>query len=214
MAGGCALRLALHAAEADQQQVAQIPPHAIDTQEAQIVDVQGAGAVGIGNLLRVEFAEPVLRGNARGDVLVEPLERIGGVGTLLHAPVLQPEVVVDDVEVGEELLRLPDLLVFLAVEHVGFQQLETAVAVDHLLDGILNPLHVGRGSLFAGQPFEYPAGQFAGGLPVGGSRRTHGLENGLFDFFSFEIRQVAVSFHDLCKASLSIHLSHGFMQSL
>src|SRR5699024_4270201 len=133
----------LDAPEAHEQQVAQVPPYTIDAQEAEVVDVQRTAAVGFRYFLRIDFAEPVLRRDAGRYVLVEPLERIGGIGALLHAPVVQSEVIVDDVEVREKLLALPDFLVLLAVEHVGFEQFEIAAAVYRLLHRILYPFHMG-----------------------------------------------------------------------
>ena len=206
MAGGCALRLTFHPLEAYQKQVAQVPAHAVNTQKAEVVNVQRTGTMGLGYLFRIEFAEPVLRSDARRYVLVEPLERIGGVGALLHPPVVQSEIIVDDVEVREQLLALSDFLVLLAVEHIGLEQVEIAAAVDGFLHRILHPFHM-RDTLPSGSELRDDlTGQPACRGTVGTACGPHGLENGLFDFFRPEFCNVAVALYDFRKLSLSIHL--------
>ena len=60
-------------------------------------------AVGVGHLLVVDLAEPVVGGDGAGVGQDEPAHRVGDGGVLLHPPVVDLEVVVHQLPVVEQV---------------------------------------------------------------------------------------------------------------
>ena len=116
--GRCALHLALDPLESVFQQVLQVPSHAVDREQAQIVDVQVAILVGIADIRRIDPVEPVLGRDIRGDVVVEPLQGIAHVAVLFDFPIQALDVVFDQVHVGLGG-DAADLGMLFAIEDVG-----------------------------------------------------------------------------------------------
>jgi hypothetical protein len=59
--GRCAFHFALDAFETVAQQIGEIPAHAVDRQQAEVMDVQVALGMGPPDLRRIDLVQPVLR---------------------------------------------------------------------------------------------------------------------------------------------------------
>ena len=96
------------------------PAGAVAGEHGEVVQVDVAVAVGVGDLLVVDLAEPVVGGDGAGVGEDQAAHGVGDGGVLLDAPVLDVEVLVHGllvVKVGG--LGVSQLLALLAVEDVG-----------------------------------------------------------------------------------------------
>ena len=84
-------RLALHfprrSPEPLQEQVVEVPSHAVDRQDAQVVDMEVPIRMGQADLGGIDLVQPVDLADLRGYVVVQSLERVGHVGVLIDLPV-------------------------------------------------------------------------------------------------------------------------------
>ncbi len=108
-----------YAGEAATKEIFKIPAYAVDAEKAEIVDVHRSGCMRLVDLRWIDAVQPVLRADNGGDVLVQPLQRPAGVGTLFHPPVFKIEVLVDKVDIAEYLLCVTESAVLMAVDDVA-----------------------------------------------------------------------------------------------
>ncbi len=128
-------------AEALGDQLAQTPARAVAGQHAQVVQMQVAVAVRIGDLLVIHLAQPVVGRHGAGVGENQTADGIGHGGVLLDAPVGNVEVFVDRlavIQVGG--LKIAHFLALLAVEDVGLADHLVAAAGKHGLDAVLDIL--------------------------------------------------------------------------
>ena len=177
--GRRALHLALDPLEPLAQEVQQVPAHAVDGKQVQVVDVEVPLGVGVADLGRVDAVQPVLGGDLGGDVVVQPLQRIAHVAVFADLPVELLDVVVDQVDIGAGR-DLADLRVLLAVEDVGLGGLVEGRVEQHPLDDVLDLLHLGRrpepqlvgqGQHPQGELVRLPVAELTGGVPGLGDGR-------------------------------------------
>ncbi len=142
---GIALRLAGNALKAVHQQVLEVPAHAVDAQQTQVMQMDRARIVGGTDLIRVDLVEPVGLADLAGDEVVEPLEGVRHVRILVHAPVGPRQIAVDQVHAGF-LDHVADTRVLVTVDDVGLGGPAVGGGEQHLFDDILHRLdrHVHR----------------------------------------------------------------------
>ncbi|MPN08715.1 hypothetical protein SDC9_156000 [bioreactor metagenome] len=75
----------------------QAPPGAVAGEHGQIVNVEIAAFVGLSHLRVVNLAEPVVGGDSPGVGQNQPAHGVGDGGILLHPPVVDVQVVVDQI---------------------------------------------------------------------------------------------------------------------
>ena len=120
----------------------QRPAGAVAGEHGQVVDMDVGIAVGVGHLLVVDLAEPVVGGDGAGVGQDESAHRVGDGGVLLHPPVVDLEVVVHQLLVVEQGgVHIAHLLPLLAVEDVGLGHIGVARLGQHLLHAVLDVLH-------------------------------------------------------------------------
>ena len=96
-------------------------------------------AVRVGYLLVVNFAEPVVGGYRAGVGEDESAHRISYGAVLLHAPVVDLEVVVDDLLIVEErAFDVTRFFALLSVENVCLRDVGVARLYKHRFDAVLN----------------------------------------------------------------------------
>ena len=104
--------------------------------------MDGGAAVGLGHLLVIDLAEPVVGGDGAGVGQDQTAHGVGDGGVLLHAPVVDLQVVVHQILVVEEGgVDVADLLPLLAVEDIGLGHVGIAGLGQHLLHAVLDVLH-------------------------------------------------------------------------
>ena len=136
---GLALDLSRGALEPLHQQILDVPAHAVDGEDAQVVDVKVALGVRRADLGRVDLVQPVDLAHLGGDVVVQSLEGVAHVGVLFDLPVRLVEVAVDQVDVGARD-DLADLRVLVPVEDVRLGRLPVLGREQHLLHDVLDLL--------------------------------------------------------------------------
>ena len=140
--GGGGGDLAGHAAQTLLDQLLQTPAGAVAGEHAQVVEMDGGAAVGLGHLLVIDLAEPVVGGDGAGVGQDQTAHGVGDGGVLLHAPVVDLQVVVHQILVVEEGgVDVADLLPLLAVEDIGLGHVGIAGLGQHLLHAVLDVLH-------------------------------------------------------------------------
>ena len=119
------------------------PAGAVAGEHAQIVQMQIAVAVGVGDLLVVHLAQPVVRGDRAGVGKNETADGVGDGGVFLHAPVVDLEIVIDGFLVVEHrVAHGAEIFVLLAVENIRLGDVFVAAAGEDALDAVLNILNV------------------------------------------------------------------------
>ncbi len=129
-------------AEALLDELLEAPAGAVAGEHAQVVQVEVAVAVGVGDLLVIDLAQPVVGGDGAGVGEDQAAHGIGDGGVLLDAPVSHVQIFVDGllvVKVGGA--HVAQFLALLAVQDVGLGDLLVAAAGEHGLYAVLNVLH-------------------------------------------------------------------------
>ena len=103
--------------------------------------MDGGAAVGRGDLVVIGFGKPVVRGDGAGIGKDQSAHGVSDRGVLLHAPVVDLEIVVDQLLVVQESgIDVADLLALSAVQDVGLRDICIAGLGQHLLDAVLDVL--------------------------------------------------------------------------
>ena len=98
--------------------------------------------MGLSDRRRVYAANPVARGNARGDVVVQPLERIVHIAVLAHPPIQPAEIVIyHPPGPFQQPPRFPQFGMLVPVEYVGLGDTDVAILNEHFLHKVLNFFH-------------------------------------------------------------------------
>ncbi len=173
VARGAAFGFSGGAAEAAAEQVLEVPSHAVDTEQAEVVHMEVAVGVCVAHLGAVDFVEPVCLADFAGDVVIEALERVGHVAVFLDFPVEALEVLVDEFDIGL-LDHFADARVLVAVEHIGLCRALIGREEERFLDDVLDLLDGGNLSVVHGlEDGEHAHGELSrrlfaeliGGLP-------------------------------------------------
>ena len=139
--GGRGGYLARNAAQTLFDELTERPARAVTGEHRKIVKMYVRPAVRVGYLLVVNFAEPVVGGYRAGVGEDESAHRISDGAVLLHAPVVDLEVVVDDLFVVEErAFDVTRFFALLSVENVRLGDVGVTRLYEHRLDAVLNVL--------------------------------------------------------------------------
>ncbi len=129
-------------AQALLNQLLQAPAGAVAGEHGQVVDVDVAAAVGLGDLLVIDLAEPVVGRNGAGVGQNQAAHGIRHGGVFLDPPVADMKIVVDEFLVVQHGgVQIPDLFPLLAVEDVGLGHVVIAGPAQHALHAVLDVLH-------------------------------------------------------------------------
>ena len=126
----------------------QTPAGTISGEHGQIVKVEITVAVCIGNLLVIDFRQPVIGCDGSGVGKNQTTDRIGDGGIFLYTPVFNVEVFINRlliIQIGGS--GISQFLALFAVEDIGFGNLLVAAAGKNGLDAVLNVFH-GYGAVF------------------------------------------------------------------
>ena len=88
MPGRAGLDLALNAAKALREQLAQVPARAVGAEEPEVVDVRVAALMRLSHIDRVHLIQPVFLGERLANVIVQAVHALLHVGVFLDLPVL------------------------------------------------------------------------------------------------------------------------------
>ena len=119
-----ALNLARNTREASHKKVFQIPTNAVNAQESQIVNMDVSRLVSLFNLFRINTFQPVLRTDDGCNMLIQTLQRVRRVGALFYPPVIQVDILVDNIHIRQQLLGVAHTLVLLAIDDVSLCSVE------------------------------------------------------------------------------------------
>ncbi|OQC51321.1 MAG: hypothetical protein BWX55_01855 [Deltaproteobacteria bacterium ADurb.Bin022] len=92
-----ALHFSGHALKSLQQQIIKIPPHAINGQQTQIVNVKIAFRMRFVNFRRVNFIEPVNLADFRRNIIIQSLQGVIHVAVFIDLPVKLLQVLIDEI---------------------------------------------------------------------------------------------------------------------
>ncbi len=92
---------------------------------------------------RIDFVQPVFRGNIRGYIVVEPLQRIAHIAVLFYFPVELADVVLHQIhaDLGGDF---PDLGMLLTVQDIAFGGFIIGRIQQDPFHNILNILDLGN----------------------------------------------------------------------
>ena len=162
--------------------------------------MDGGAAVGLGHLIVVHFAEPIVGGDGTGIGQNQAAHGIGDGGVFLHAPVVDLQIIVYQVFIVHQGgIDVAHLFPLLAVQDVGLGHVGIAGFGQHLFHAVLNILHgdfpimdlaFKIGGHMQGQQLDH-AGMI---LPAAGVKR---LRNGRRDLADGEVHHFPVPFHNL-----------------
>ena len=142
MLGGGGGDLAGDAPQPLLDELLQGPAGAVAGEHGQVVEVDLRVAVGVGDLLVIDLAEPVVGGDGPGVGQDQAAHGVGDGGVLLHPPVVDLQVVVHQVLIVEQGgAHVAHLLPLLAVEDVGLGHVGVARLGEDLLHAVLDVLH-------------------------------------------------------------------------
>ncbi len=134
--------LAGNAAQTLLNELLQTPAGAVAGQHRHIVDVEVAVAVGVGDLVVVDLAQPVVGGDGAGVGEDQTADGVGDGGVFLHAPVHDLKILVHDVLVVDHGLGdVAELFALAAVEDVGLGDVLVASAAQDGFHAVLDVLH-------------------------------------------------------------------------
>ena len=98
--GRCAFHLSFDALETLPEQILQIPAHAIDRKQAEIVYMNIAVCMGAANFPGINGVEPVFGCDIRRNVVVQPLQRIAHIAVFFNFPIQLLNIVIYQVDMG------------------------------------------------------------------------------------------------------------------
>ena len=209
MAGGRGIDLAGNA-QALLDQLLQAPAGTVAGEHGQVVQMQVAVAVGIGDFLVIHLAEPVIGGDGAGVGEDQAAHGIGDGGVFLHAPVLNVQVLVHCllvIQIGG--LGVAQLFPLLAVQDVGLGHGLVAAPGEHSLHAVLHVLHRDFSVLDLGQEIR---GDLQGQkvdhavviIGIGGFKS---LLDGGGNLVDVEIHNLAVSLYNLIHIYILLSVS-------
>jgi hypothetical protein len=100
MLGWGTLHFSFYAFKSFQKKIFQIPPHTVDSKEAEIMDVEIAARMSVSDFRGIYTVQPVFCGDIRGNVIVESLEGIAHITVFLDFPIQLLDIMLDKVNVG------------------------------------------------------------------------------------------------------------------
>ena len=123
-------------------QLLQAPAGAVAGEHGEIVEVDVAVPVGLGDLLVIDLTEPVVGGDGAGVGEDQSAHGIGDGGVLLDPPVVDLEVVVyQRLVIQQGGAQIADLFPLLAVEDIGLGNVGVACLAEDVLHAVLDLLH-------------------------------------------------------------------------
>ena len=134
--------LAGNAAEAFLDQLLQAPARAVAGQHAQVMDMDRGAAVGVGDLVVIDLAEPVVRRDGAGVGQDQSAHGIGHGGVFLHPPVVDAQIVVHQVFIVQERgIDVADFLPLFAVKDISLGDIGITGFGQHFFDAVLDRFH-------------------------------------------------------------------------
>ena len=131
--------LALDAPEAFLDQLLERPAGTVAGQHAQVMNMDIRVAVGIGDFLVIDFAQPVVGCDRTAVGQDQAAHRIGNGGVFLDPPVQRFQVAVNELLVVQCRCRnITDIFPLLAVQNVSLGHIRIAGVAEHLFHGVLN----------------------------------------------------------------------------
>ena len=197
--------LAGYAAQTLLNQLLEAPAGAVAGEHGEVVQMDVGVAVGLGDLVVIDLAEPVVGGDGAGVGQDQTAHGVGHRGVLLDAPVVDPQIIVHQILVVEQGgIDVADLLSLTAVEDIGLGHVRVAALRQDLLHTVLNVLHGDLVILDLGLEVRSdPQGdQIDHGGMIGFSQRFKGLGDGRADFFYMEVDNTSISFYYLIHKKL------------
>ena len=118
------------------------PARAVAGEHGQVMDVDLRVAVGVGHLLVIDLAEPVVGGDGPGVGQDQAAHRVGDGGVLFHSPVVDLEVVIHQILIVQQRgVDVTHLLPLLAVQDIGLCHVGVPCLGQHGLHAVLDVLH-------------------------------------------------------------------------
>ena len=118
------------------------PAGAVAGEHGEVMEVDIAVPVGLGDLLVIDLTEPVVGGDGAGVGEDQSAHGVGDGGVLLDAPVIDLEVVVHQSFIVQQRgAQIADLLPLLAVEDIGLGNIGIACLAEDILHAVLDLLH-------------------------------------------------------------------------
>ena len=115
------------------------PSRAVAGEHAEVVQVQLCIPMRLCDLRVINFAQPVIRRDRAGVGQDQAADGIRDCGILLHAPVIDPEIIVHQLLIIEQgASDVAQLFPLLAVENVGLCHIRIARFAQNALDAVLN----------------------------------------------------------------------------
>ena len=141
VAGRLRRDLAGHAAQSLLDELLERPACAVAREHGQVVQVDVGAAVRARHLVVVDLGEPVVGRDGAGVGQDEAAHGVRDRGVLLHAPVLNLDVLVHEVLVVQQRrVGVAHLLALLAVQDVGLRHVGVPGGGEHLLHAVLHVL--------------------------------------------------------------------------
>ena len=131
--------LSRHAAKSFRDELAKAPSGAVAGEHAQIMQMQIRIPMRLRDLCVVDLTQPVIRRDRAGVGEDQAADGIRDRGILLHAPVVDAEVIVHQLLIIEQgASDVAQLFPLLAVENVGLCHIRIARFAQNALDAILD----------------------------------------------------------------------------
>ena len=175
------------------------PSGAVAGEHTQIVQMQIAVAVRVGNLLVIDLAQPVVGGDRAGVGENETADGIRDGGVFLHAPVVDLEIVVYGLFVVQHrVAHGAEILVLLAVENVCLGDVFVPAAGEDRLNAVLNVLDVDQLVLDLRLKIrrDHHGEKINHALVIIRLGRVECLFHGIGDFSDLKINDPAVALHN------------------
>ena len=131
--------LSRYAAKPLLDELPEAPSSTVAGEHAEVVQVQLCIPMRLCDLRVVNFAQPVIRRDRAGVGQDQAADGIRDRGILLHAPVVDPEIIVHQLLIIEQgASDVAQLFPLLAVENVGLCHIRIARFAQNALDAVLN----------------------------------------------------------------------------
>ena len=141
MGGGSGADFPRHAAKPLLDELPETPSSTVAGEHAEVVQVQLRVPVRLRDLRVINFAQPVVCRDRAGVGQDQTADGIGDGGVFLHAPVVDPEIIVYQLLIVEQgAADVAQLFPLLAVENIGFCHVRIARFAQNALDAVLNIL--------------------------------------------------------------------------
>ena len=124
-------------------QLFQRPAGAVACQHRQIMNMQKSIAMGIGNLLIINFRQPVIGRNGSAIAQDQPTYRIGYCRVFFYPPVGHIQITIHQILIVQNSgLHIANFFPLLAIQNIGFGNICIACLNQHSLHTVLNILHL------------------------------------------------------------------------